>query len=91
MPTPFVNRHDELEFLGLALKRTRTGQGQVVAVVGEPGVGKSRLLNELTRRSADQGWRIRGTSACSATGSGRPSTRLWRRYASPRRARRRPG
>ena len=58
MPTPFVNRHDELEFLGLALKRARTGQGQVVAVVGEPGVGKSRLLHELMRRSADQGWRI---------------------------------
>ena len=49
MPTPFVDRHDELEFLGFALKRARAGQGQVVAVVGEPGVGKSRLLDELTR------------------------------------------
>src|SRR5262245_34003706 len=45
--TRFVGRHDELQQLGQALELARTGRGQVVAVVGEPGVGKSRLIHEL--------------------------------------------
>ena len=44
--TPFVARSQELDQLAQALKRAQTGHGQVVAVVGEPGVGKSRLLWE---------------------------------------------
>src|SRR5262252_10897231 len=40
--TPFVGRQIELEALRRALEQARTGSGQVVAVVGEPGVGKSR-------------------------------------------------
>jgi tetratricopeptide (TPR) repeat protein len=45
--TRFVGRQGELEQLRQALERTRTGHGQVVAVVGEPGVGKSRLFWEF--------------------------------------------
>ena len=44
----FVGRSAELEQLRDALERARRGQGQIVAVVGEPGVGKSRLYWELT-------------------------------------------
>jgi class 3 adenylate cyclase len=40
--TQFVGRTAEMEQLILALERARTRHGQVVAVVGEPGVGKSR-------------------------------------------------
>jgi len=47
--TRFVGRDDELERLGQRLERARTGHGQVVAVVGEPGVGKSRLYWEFIR------------------------------------------
>jgi class 3 adenylate cyclase/tetratricopeptide (TPR) repeat protein len=47
--TRFVGRNAELEQLRDALDRARQGRGQVVAVVGEPGVGKSRLFWELTR------------------------------------------
>jgi tetratricopeptide (TPR) repeat protein len=46
--TRFVGRSAELEQLRDALDRARLGHGQVVAVVGEPGVGKSRLFWELT-------------------------------------------
>jgi tetratricopeptide (TPR) repeat protein len=46
--TRFVGRGVELEQLRGALERARAGRGQVVAVVGEPGVGKSRFLWELT-------------------------------------------
>ncbi len=46
--TRFVGRNAELEQLRDALDRASLGHGQVVAVVGEPGVGKSRLFWELT-------------------------------------------
>ncbi|GGO89433.1 adenylate cyclase [Marinobacterium nitratireducens] len=48
----FVGRQAELDQLGGALQRARVGQGQVVAVVGEPGVGKSRLFYEFKHRCA---------------------------------------
>jgi tetratricopeptide (TPR) repeat protein len=54
--TPFVNREDELEFLGFARKRAEAGQGQVVAIVGDAGVGKSRLLSEFSRHATEGGW-----------------------------------
>ena len=47
--TRFVGRDGELDQLDRSLARVRAGQGQVVAVVGEPGVGKSRLYWEFTR------------------------------------------
>ncbi len=53
--TKFVGRDAELEQLRQALGRAATGHGQVVALVGEAGVGKSRLVWEgstLTARTA---------------------------------------
>jgi hypothetical protein len=44
--TPFVGRQQELEALHQALARAQTGHGQVVALVGEAGLGKSRLVYE---------------------------------------------
>jgi class 3 adenylate cyclase len=46
--TRFVGRNRELDQLRQALEQARAGHGQVVALVGEPGVGKSRLYWELT-------------------------------------------
>jgi len=45
--TRFVGRDAELEQLRAAFERAGGGHGQVVAVVGEPGVGKSRLFYEF--------------------------------------------
>jgi class 3 adenylate cyclase/tetratricopeptide (TPR) repeat protein len=45
--TSFVGRTDELDQLNRALERARAGHGEVVALVGEPGVGKSRLVWEF--------------------------------------------
>src|SRR4029450_1230502 len=53
---PFVGRPLELEQLRNALDRANLGHGQVVAVVGEPGVGKSRLFWELTHSHRVHGW-----------------------------------
>jgi hypothetical protein len=47
--TRFVRRQHELDMLHQALERAQVGHGQVVALVGEPGVGKSRLFYEFTR------------------------------------------
>ena len=44
----FVGRDDELERLARTLEQAAQGHGQLVAVVGEPGVGKSRLFFEFT-------------------------------------------
>ena len=45
--TPFVGRGDEVSLLLSRWERAREGQGQVVLVVGEPGIGKSRLIEEF--------------------------------------------
>ncbi|HXJ78413.1 MAG TPA: adenylate/guanylate cyclase domain-containing protein [Candidatus Methylomirabilis sp.] len=55
--TSFVGRERELQILEDCFRRAETGQGQVVLVVGEPGIGKSRLLRELQQRLGDRaGW-----------------------------------
>jgi len=53
--TPLVARGSELGQLAQALKQAETGHGQVVAVVGEAGVGKSRLFWEFidSQRNGD--------------------------------------
>jgi tetratricopeptide (TPR) repeat protein len=45
--TPFVGRRIELDHLLRCYEQAKRGQGQVVGIVGEPGVGKSRLLLQL--------------------------------------------
>lgn len=47
---PFVGRQSELEQLNGAFDSVSTQQGQIVTVTAEPGVGKSRLLNEFLSR-----------------------------------------
>ena len=54
--TRFVGRDAELELLRQALERARQGHGQVVAVAGEPGVGKSRIVWEFTHSHRTCDW-----------------------------------
>jgi len=54
--TRFVGRDAEVEQLRNAWDRAAAGHGQVVAIVGEAGVGKSRLFYEFTHSHRMQGW-----------------------------------
>ena len=56
--TKFVGRHNEVEVLRGRAAAAGNGQGQLVAVVGDPGVGKSRLLWEFTRSPYIAGWLV---------------------------------
>jgi class 3 adenylate cyclase/tetratricopeptide (TPR) repeat protein len=52
--TPMVGRDQELAQLEACYERARGGMGQVVAIVGDAGSGKSRLVHELKARLADE-------------------------------------
>ena len=47
----YIGRKDEMHDLKKAFKKAQSGQGQVVGVVGEPGIGKSRFVFEMHRRA----------------------------------------
>lgn len=49
--TPVVDRHQELATLLEAFDRVRAGRGEVVWVIGDPGIGKSRLLQIFQERA----------------------------------------
>jgi class 3 adenylate cyclase len=61
----FVGRDHELESLHQALQQTGAGQGQIVAMVGEAGVGKSRLVYEFAHAHRTQGWLVLESASVS--------------------------
>src|SRR5580765_529339 len=63
--TRFVGRDAELEQIRRALTLAGDGHGQLVALVGEPGVGKSRLVYEFTHSHRTQEWLILEASSVS--------------------------
>jgi len=56
--TRFVGRDAEVEQLRQALEQAARGRGQIIAVMGEPGVGKSRLFYEFIHSHRTQGWLV---------------------------------
>jgi class 3 adenylate cyclase len=63
----FVGRVDEMAVVEAAMARAFEGEGRAIGVVGEPGVGKSRLCHELTERARAQGVPVH-TAHCVAHG-----------------------
>jgi class 3 adenylate cyclase/tetratricopeptide (TPR) repeat protein len=81
--TRFVGRQAELAVLHQALEQAASGHGQVVAAVGEAGVGKSRLVYECLHSHRTQGWLVLESVSVSygkATPYG-PVLDLLKRYA----------
>jgi class 3 adenylate cyclase/tetratricopeptide (TPR) repeat protein len=63
--TRFVGRQHELAALHQALAQAAAGHGQVVALVGEAGVGKSRLAYEFVHAPQTQGWLVLESASVS--------------------------
>jgi class 3 adenylate cyclase/tetratricopeptide (TPR) repeat protein len=60
LETPLIGRREEMALLRKAVAGVRLGRGQIVSLVGEAGLGKSRLIDELRAEwsaSADLLWR----------------------------------
>jgi class 3 adenylate cyclase len=51
--TPFVGRDEEIALLLRCWQQAKEGEGQVVLLCGEPGIGKSRITSTLRDRTAD--------------------------------------
>ncbi len=58
--TPYFGRDRELHALSECFEKVKSGRGQVVFIVGEPGIGKSRLLFEFRRRLAEEATWLEG-------------------------------
>jgi tetratricopeptide (TPR) repeat protein len=79
---PFVGRRQELAILQDRLQAALAGRGQVVAVLGHPGVGKSRLVWEFTRSADVRPARLLVTGCADASKTPyQPVIELVRRYA----------
>jgi class 3 adenylate cyclase/tetratricopeptide (TPR) repeat protein len=63
--THFVGRQQELLALQQALERAGAGHGQVIALVGEAGVGKSRLVYEFVHSHHTSGWSVLESASVS--------------------------
>ena len=63
--TRLVGREAEMEVLPRALARAAAGQGQVVAFVGDAGLGKSRMFWEFIHSQHARGWRVLEARAVS--------------------------
>ena len=63
--TQFVGRDTEMDALNQALERAHNSQGQMVAAVGEAGVGKSRLVYEFVHSHRTQGWLVLESASVS--------------------------
>src|SRR5215469_6340220 len=56
--TPFVGRKTEIEIFNRLVERSAGGRGQILAMTGEPGMGKSRLVHEFARHLLPPGWLV---------------------------------
>ena len=84
MTTPFVGREAELVALTADLDAAAGGRGGVVLVAGEPGIGKTRLAEELAAQATSRGalvlwgrcWEGEGAPSCCS----RPGVQVVRAY-----------
>jgi class 3 adenylate cyclase/tetratricopeptide (TPR) repeat protein len=82
--TAFVGREDELRSLLTRWERTREGSGQVVVIIGEAGIGKSRLVRQFREAIADtpHTWLEGGTATFFQNTPFYPISETLRRFTS---------
>jgi predicted ATPase/DNA-binding SARP family transcriptional activator/regulation of enolase protein 1 (concanavalin A-like superfamily) len=80
---PLVGRHEELGALQGAVDRLRAGIGGIVTVIGEAGIGKSRLVAEMREhnltkvRNPSQGWDLQWVEGRCQSYGGSIAYSLW--------------
>jgi DNA-binding winged helix-turn-helix (wHTH) protein/tetratricopeptide (TPR) repeat protein len=86
--TPFVGRDEELRLLLNRWQRAHDGEGQAALVIGEPGIGKSRLLQHFREQIAQMAhWWVEASAAPFFQNTPfYPVVELLRHFASPHRA-----
>src|SRR5919202_1223709 len=73
--SPLVAREGEMAILRRAYEELRQGRGQIVLIVAEPGLGKSRLIDELRRHWEEDERRVGATAETEAAGE--PARVAW--------------
>lgn len=73
----FVGRRQELNQLLLGLEQAQTGRGKVLSLVGEPGIGKTRLASEFALLARERGARVFWAFALRHLGVETPPYWLW--------------
>jgi DNA-binding winged helix-turn-helix (wHTH) protein len=68
-PEPFVGRARVMEMLDAALQRAHGGQGQLVLIAGDAGIGKTRTLNALAERARARGFSVWEGAAYDGAGA----------------------
>jgi class 3 adenylate cyclase/pimeloyl-ACP methyl ester carboxylesterase len=63
--SPFVGREKEMSTLNRALQEAGAGHGQLVAMVGDAGIGKSRLTYEFIHSATSRDWQVLAASSVS--------------------------
>ena len=56
--TPLVGRRTEIEIFRKLVDQAAAGKGQILAMVGDPGIGKSRLVHEFSRHQLPPDWLV---------------------------------
>jgi tetratricopeptide (TPR) repeat protein len=72
----FIGRDPEMQRLDACLEQAIDGTGQLVLLVGEPGIGKTRTADELLAHARTRGARV-ATAVCHEN-AGAPAFWLWR-------------
>jgi class 3 adenylate cyclase/tetratricopeptide (TPR) repeat protein len=67
--SPVVGRAAEISLLGEAVKRLYTGRGGIVGIIGEAGLGKTRLITEMVQNIHPQSWKEQLVSPEILTGT----------------------
>lgn len=73
----FVGRARELEQLLLALGEASSGHGKLLCLLGEPGIGKTRLAAEFASRARTRGAQVAWASTLRTLGGTAPPYWLW--------------
>ena len=63
--TPLVGRSTEVDLFRKLADRVSAGRGQILAMIGEAGIGKSRLVHEFTRHQLPADWLVLEGSSVS--------------------------